>query len=384
MITTSAYEPHLIEDINKVLLKNDGRYNQTKMLWPYKELCNTIHNATDFLPENSTLTTRVYYILNEITEVRRCEICGKELTKPITSLVYEPSTTCDNKECRVAAKNKHIFEKYGPDYFQQWQDKVQKTNIAKYGTSNAMFNEDVRKKQQENALAKVRKDKQSILNKRINTVVSRYGVSNVGQLPDHDYKMKATSLQRYGKISYSSTVECKIKVKEAHMKRTPEQRNHTLQKTIATRLKKYGVPFYSQTVEFIKHHRSRYLYHDISFDSSYELIYFIWNEDRNIPIERCTESFKYYYEGKTFSYIPDFIVSGEYVEIKGAHFFDEYGNLVNPFSKDEYVQQLYRKKGELMRSLGIRIITDVSSYQKDVEEKYGKDFIKSFRVKGDE
>ena len=76
-------------------------------------------------------------------------------------------------------------------------------------------------------------------------------------------------------------------------------------------------------------------------------------------------------------------MSGEYVEIKGAHFFDEYGNLVNPFSKDEYVQQLYRKKGELMRSLGIRIITDVSSYQKDVEEKYGKDFIKSFRVKGD-
>ena len=137
-------------------------------------------------------------------------------------------------------------------------------------------------------------------------------------------------------------------------------------------------------MEFIKHHRSRYLYHDISFDSSYELIYFIWNKDRNIPIERCTESFKYYCEGKTFCYIPDFIVSGEYVEIKGAHFFDEYGNLVNPFSKDEYVQQLYRKKGELMRSLGIRIITDVSSYQKDVEEKYGKDFIKSFRVKGDE
>ena len=58
-------------------------------------------------------------------------------------------------------------------------------------------------------------------------------------------------------------------------------------------------------------------YHGIWCDSTWELAYIIWCEANNKKIIRNTEYFDYTFEGKKHRYLPDFIVDGKLVEIKG-------------------------------------------------------------------
>lgn len=51
-------------------------------------------------------------------------------------------------------------------------------------------------------------------------------------------------------------------------------------------------------------------------DSSYELAYLIFNLEQNINIKRNKKGFEYLHEGEKHLFYPDFIVNGEYVEIK--------------------------------------------------------------------
>lgn len=52
-------------------------------------------------------------------------------------------------------------------------------------------------------------------------------------------------------------------------------------------------------------------------DSSWELAYLIYCLEHSIKIERNTERFTYIFNGKEFKYLPDFIVDGTLIEIKG-------------------------------------------------------------------
>lgn len=51
--------------------------------------------------------------------------------------------------------------------------------------------------------------------------------------------------------------------------------------------------------------------------STYELIYWIYCKEHNIPIKRNTKRYPYVFEGKEHTYLPDYIVDGKLVEIKG-------------------------------------------------------------------
>lgn len=53
-------------------------------------------------------------------------------------------------------------------------------------------------------------------------------------------------------------------------------------------------------------------------DSSWELAFLIYCLDHNIEIVRNTENFPYPFRKGVRYYRPDFIVNGEYVEIKGV------------------------------------------------------------------
>lgn len=50
--------------------------------------------------------------------------------------------------------------------------------------------------------------------------------------------------------------------------------------------------------------------------STWELAFLIWALDHKMPVERCTEKFKYEFEG-TRTYLPDFVIGDMFVEIKG-------------------------------------------------------------------
>lgn len=59
-------------------------------------------------------------------------------------------------------------------------------------------------------------------------------------------------------------------------------------------------------------------YDGISFDSSWELAFYLYCKDKEVQIERNKQGFPYFYDGKKRLYYPDFIINGnEYIEIKG-------------------------------------------------------------------
>jgi hypothetical protein len=58
-------------------------------------------------------------------------------------------------------------------------------------------------------------------------------------------------------------------------------------------------------------------YKGIWCDSSWELAYLLYQEERGVSVQRNQERFSYQLEGKDHYYTPDFIVNGSLVEIKG-------------------------------------------------------------------
>jgi hypothetical protein len=99
-------------------------------------------------------------------------------------------------------------------------------------------------------------------------------------------------------------------------------------------------------------------YNGIWCDSSWELAFLIYHFDHNIPIERNKVRYPYIYNNRLFNYIPDFIVNGDIVEIKG------------------YIQE---KDIAKMNGCGKHIIlidkAGIAPYLNYVKEKYGKNFI---------
>lgn len=58
-------------------------------------------------------------------------------------------------------------------------------------------------------------------------------------------------------------------------------------------------------------------YHGIFCDSSWELAYVIWCMDTGKSIKRCEQRYEYVYGDVRRTYIPDFEVDGQIVEVKG-------------------------------------------------------------------
>lgn len=115
-------------------------------------------------------------------------------------------------------------------------------------------------------------------------------------------KVRKTNLKRYGTENPLSSKEVQEKVKQTNLKRygveNPKQSEQIQEKYKQTCLKKYGVESYNQTEESRKYHRSMYYYNKLNFDSKVELAFYIYCRDQNLPIQRCSKKFEYYFEGK--------------------------------------------------------------------------------------
>jgi len=95
-------------------------------------------------------------------------------------------------------------------------------------------------------------------------------------------------------------------------------------------------------------------------DSSWELAFIIYCLDHNISIERNKEKRSYIFEGKRKSYIPDFIVNGNLVEIKG------------------YKTKQWKCKIDANPDVKVYYEKDLKDIFHYVELTYGKDFIKLY------
>jgi hypothetical protein len=102
-------------------------------------------------------------------------------------------------------------------------------------------------------------------------------------------------------------------------------------------------------------------------DSSWELAFIISHLDNGIKIKRNTKKFSYEFKDKKYNYIPDFIVRGIYIEIKGYK-TKRFDAKQEWFPKDLKYQVLYKD--------------DMQIYLDYVVKKYGKDFIKLYNYAG--
>lgn len=101
-------------------------------------------------------------------------------------------------------------------------------------------------------------------------------------------------------------------------------------------------------------------YKNFFCDSSWELAYVIYCLDHSIDISRNNIIRKYEYEGKIRKYLPDFIVNGKLVEIKG------------------YSSPQWEAKLQANPDVIVLYESDLIEVFKYVIDKYGKDFIRLY------
>ncbi len=115
----------------------------------------------------------------------------------------------------------------------------------------------------------------------------------------------------------------------------------------------------------VKNHKSGY-YKGIWCDSSYELVWVIYNLDHNIKFKRCKRFYLYEFNGKTHKYYTDFeLEDGTIVEIK--NYMDEQEGAKIASVKDRPIVVLFREDLEKE----FEYVKDNYVYEK-IEDLYNK------------
>lgn len=291
-----------------------------------------------------------------------CEKCGKCSCIQLKSFIKNKTLICsacktiDTNEMRYGYKasfsnpdvqskvHESLINKYGGVGLacQEIKDKATETNVKKYGAPNPLsLNTEPYKKRNE-------------------TVQKKYNVSNVFQEEQVKEKCKKAWINNYGVDN-------------------PSKSEKVLDRIEKTNLKKYGVEWFSQTPEFATLRNTKFMYDSKSFDSSWELAFYIYCIDNNKTITRPTKKFAYDYNGTTHYYHPDFEVDGKLYEIKGPQFFKKDGTMQNPYNHE--LDGLFEAKHQCGLKNGVIFITneDIKKYFNYVNSTYTKDFINLFK-----
>ena len=326
--------------------------------------------------------------------------------------------TSTNKLQSMKDKSKQTcLEKYGTEYASQseeFKEQSRKTCLEKYGTEYSFQSKNNIEKTKQTCLEKYGVDHYSKSNdfkeKFKETCQEKYGVNAPAQYPEIYQKVKNTCLKKYNTDNYAKTEEFKEKFKETSLKKysveNPIQNEEIQQKRMNTCLEKYGVSTYLKSPNFRKQsiktclekygvtHISKahiihakaskkYKYNNITFDSSWELAYYIWLTDHKIEFEyQPNIKFNYFANEKEHFYFPDFKINNELIEIKGDHFFDKNGNFRCPFNiVNEKIQNEYKAKYQCMIDNNIKIIkyNEIRNIMYYIEKTYGKHYLKQFK-----
>lgn len=251
--------------------------------------------------------------------------------------------------------------------------------------------------------AKAKEDKIAAIIKRKQTCLEKYGCENTWQLdkvkeissknwPERKEKIEKTMLEKYGTIYCTQNKEILNRALETAQKNDPGYKKRVI-KIKKTNLKKRGHEsnfqdngFRDASIEKMIDKYGRiiykrtYVYNDICFDSSWELAYYIWLKDSKIEFEYQPKvDFKYMgNDGKEHNYYPDFYCMGEYQEIKGNQFFNEKGEPYDTINK-----KFWWEKYNCAMENKVHILkwTDLKPILTYIKDKYGSDYLKSFKVK---
>ena len=395
-----------LNDLHFLFDKNKEKIGTVISRW-HHELRDWIISKTEKLNlvENCTLSTRIYWILNDIHDFPRCRTCGNKLMINASVIKGYAISHCSNSCAQLDGgiqlhKKQTCIDRFGVEY--SWQaesvkNHIDQTMIKKYGVKRAMCSKDLHDKFKKTNLNKYGVEwhiaSDEIRDKTIKTNIKKFGSENVFGSVYGKEKIKRKINKKFNVDFFPQSKE----FKDACIKTCQKnwgvdyyfQSDDIKQKSRDTNRLKYGVDHPSQSPDIMKKIHSKYVYGSISFDSAPELAYYIWLTDHNVQFE-CSPAIRIQYEfnGKKHFYMPDFIVDGQLIELKGDHFFNENGEMVNPFrypdwSDEQYKQScaLYEAKHQCMLNNNVKILKsdDYSLYIRYIENKYGKDFLKQFK-----
>lgn len=257
-------------------------------------------------------------------------------------------------------------EKYGCDYASQSpivRQHIEEAFLSAYGATSFMATDQFRQMSMqhfnENFGVDYPMQVPDIMQLAEQTKEKRYGDKHYNNMP----KQRQTMLDNYG-------VESNFQL-SSHIQYMKDNKDEINAKKRATLLDNFGMTH----VPTFKYEYDRKL-----FDSKPELAYYIWLKDNGIQFNyQPNVDIMYEYDGKMHRYMPDFIVEGQYVEIKGDHFFKEDGTMQCPF--DHSQDSLYEAKHQCMLANNVKILKSDEYLQfiDYVETKYGKQYLLSFK-----
>lgn len=303
------------------------------------EWLNTIDFYLPLLSDDFyTLKTKVYWILNDITSFDdpRCichnDVCRKSGEFRNVANVFDGYKDHCCKQCAIDSNQRKL--------------RYEQTSLKNCGYKNISSAPKTKKKKVEKSLEK-------------------FGVDCVSKSLVVQQKIRTTNVKKYGKPHYSQTDEYHEKFK-------------------ATSLQRFGVEHPCQCAEIRKKQHAKYQFeidgNIVKFDSAPEVAYYIWLKDNNISFEHEPMTINYDFNGKTHVYMPDFIVEGQLIELKGNQFFKEDGTMQNPY--DHSQDGVYEAKHQCMIANNVKILrsNDYQKYVDYVNNKYGKDFLSTLKV----
>ena len=337
-----------------------------------------------------------------------CEICKCKVIKQNNTLISKHNFTCgkhisEETRRKMSISQKNFVNNLGDkreEYYNKRLLKSEETCLRKYGSkeSPTLFGS---KKMNDILIEKygsLEKVKEITSQKRIKTCLQKYGkksfntfgsdefkkqmeikygVDNAFKSEEIKQKIKETQLKKYNGKLATQTEEVKQKILLSKIKKDPGFKKQ-IEKYKKTCLQRYGVEYISQTSLWNKKRSKKYIYKDKTFDSSWELAFFIFCEDKNIPCKRPENGIEYFVDNKKHVYFPDFILPWGIIEIKGDQFIDDNGNLINIYNKND---KTMIEKGKIMLKNNIYIISSnkIKYFIKYVKNKYGSDYLKRFK-----
>ena len=389
----------LFDKIIDILVNSKSTYGAKNKITQDIQLLSQINEALPQL-NNNTLYTKLHWILFDRHKFPTCQYCQQKFNNIDISVFGTYSKWC----CRQHMNKDPIFKKIKADRLEQKygkgfrcslqipssRKKTKETWLKKYGCENPMQNERIKQKTKQTFIKKYGVDNNMKSEKGLqeykNAMQKKYGVDYTWQLSSVIEKSQQTSYERYGVYITSQSQQAKDKQAETNLKKygykSALQNEQCHEKSIQASMKKYGTAWPIQCKQVQDKARIKYMYDNQNFDSSWELAFWIYCKDNNLDIKHDVKPIEYVDKNNVMhKYFPDFELNGQLIEIKGDDQFDENGKMINKsnHAKDYIAEAKY----QCMLKNNVKILkgNDIKKYLDYIGQKYGKEYLRSFKKK---
>ena len=332
-----------------------------------------------------------------------CHKCGtvihrrdkqKEINKKISKALNKYFENTENRKNRYKQIEKTKLKKYNDPYYNN-RKKAKQTCIERYSCENPSQNLNIKRLKQETFKKHYGTDHYFKTND-----FKKYMICYKIKHPEMIENIKLKNLKRNGGIYYVETDEFKEKYRKTMIKRygveNPFQSQDIVNKSKQTCIKKYGAEYSLQSKSIqektVKNKKyTRYIYYNESFDSIPEFCVYLYCIYHWIPIIRNYKVGYTYKDinGVNHSTYPDFVINGQFVEIKGGQFFRDDGTIYLPYrnvnwTDEEYKYKcdLYERKRQCLINNNVLILKDTDPWVKMciqwVKEFYNNKYLYSF------